>query len=392
MVMQTKTAGPGRFADFDLSSVPSPCFVTDLARLEENLVVLKDVAEKSGAQILTALKAFSMWSTAPLVSRYLAGACASGLYEAKLARTRYVRTPAEGLVSCFAPAYKPEDMDELAGLCDHIIFNSPQQIDRFAQQAKAGGVEIGLRVNPCLPLGEVEKYDPGAPRSRLGLPLSQIEDHHFDLISGLHIHSLCEQGFAELDQIIQLIIPLLDRAQGRLSWLNLGGGHMITAPDYDREGLISCLARLKQTYQLDIYLEPGTAIAFDAGILVGEVLDVIDNHGPVAILDISATCHMPDVLEAPYRPGLLAEPDTGPVVRLGGPSCLAGDVIGDYRFACLPQVGQRLAFLDQAHYSMVKTTMFNGVPLPAMALWDSRTNALKIIREFTYQDFENRLS
>ena len=392
MVMQTKTTGPGRFTDFDLAAVPSPCFVTDLARLEDNLAVLKDVADQSGAQILTALKAFSLWSTAPLVSHYLAGACASGLYEARLARTRYTPGPGGGLVSCFAPAYKPEDMDELSQICDHIIFNSPQQLDRFAGQARAGGAELGLRLNPGLVLGEVEKYDPSAPRSRLGLPLDQLADHHFDQISGLHVHSLCEQGFAELDQIIDRIRPALARAQGRLSWLNLGGGHMLTAPDYDRDGLVARLIELKQSYQLDIYLEPGTAIAFDAGILVGEVLDLIDNDGPVAILDISATCHMPDVLEAPYRPGLLAEADSGPLVRLGGPSCLAGDVIGDYRFARLPEPGQRLAFLDQAHYSMVKTTMFNGVPLPSMALWDSRTGALQVTREFSYADFESRLS
>ena len=390
--MQTKTAGPGRFASFDLTAVPSPSFVTDLASLEENLAVLKQVADQSGAQILTALKAFSLWSAAPLVSRYLNGACASGLYEARLARAHYVRSADAGIVSCFAPAYKPQEIAELADICDHIIFNSPQQIVRFAAQACAGGAEIGLRINPGLPLGEVEKYDPSAPRSRLGLPINQLDDDLFNHISGLHIHSLCEQGFEELARLVEVIRPLLDRADGRLSWLNLGGGHMITAPDYDRAGLVACLTDLRQTYQLDIYLEPGTAIAFDAGILVGEVLDVMDNDGPVAILDISATCHMPDVLEAPYRPGLLAESETGPLVRLGGPSCLAGDVIGDYRFDQIPVPGQRLAFLDQAHYSMVKTTMFNGVPLPALALWDSRSGDLSLVREFSYADFESRLS
>ena len=388
-MMQTKTAGPGSFLGFDLSSVPSPCFVTDLARLEDNLRLLNAVTEASGAHILTALKAFSLWSTAPLVSRYLAGACASGLYEARLARAHY-----SGLLSCFAPAYKTEEMDELAGLCDHIIFNTPQQISRFAGQATAKGAELGLRVNPCLPQGEVEKYDPAAPRSRLGTPVSQLADYQFDQISGLHIHSLCEQGFSELANVISVVKPLLDRAGGRLSWLNLGGGHMITAPDYDREALIKCLSDLKQRYDLDIYLEPGTAIAFDAGILVGEVMDIMENDGPIAILDISATCHMPDVLEAPYRPALLAEADTGTgvLVRLGGPSCLAGDVIGDYWFEHLPVPGQRLAFLDQAHYSMVKTTTFNGVPLPALALWDSRTDMLQLQKQFSYEDFEGRLS
>ena len=389
MMMQTKTAGPGSFLGFDLSSVPSPCFVTDLARLEDNLRLLNAVTEASGAHILTALKAFSLWSTAPLVSRYLAGACASGLYEARLARAHY-----SGLLSCFAPAYKTDEMDELAGLCDHIIFNTPQQISRFAGQATAQGAELGLRVNPCLAQGEVEKYDPAAPRSRLGTPVSQLADYHFDQISGLHIHSLCEQGFSELTNVISVVKPLLDRVGGRLSWLNLGGGHMITAPDYDREALINCLCDLKQRYDLDIYLEPGTAIAFDAGILVGEVMDIMENDGPIAILDISATCHMPDVLEAPYRPALLAEADTGTgvLVRLGGPSCLAGDVIGDYWFDHLPVPGQRLAFLDQAHYSMVKTTTFNGVPLPALALWDSRTDMLQLQKQFSYEDFEGRLS
>jgi len=389
MMMQTKTAGPGSFSGFDLSSVPSPCFVTDMARLEDNLRLLSAVTEASGAHILTALKAFSLWSTAPLVSRYLAGACASGLYEARLARAHY-----SGLLSCFAPAYKTNEMDELAGLCDHIIFNTPQQISRFAGQATAQGAELGLRVNPCLPQGEVEKYDPAAPRSRLGTPVSQLADYHFDQISGLHIHSLCEQGFSELANVISVVKPLLDRAGGRLSWLNLGGGHMITAPDYDREALINCLCDLKQRYDLDIYLEPGTAIAFDAGILVGEVMDIMENDGPIAILDISATCHMPDVLEAPYRPALLGEADTGTgvLVRLGGPSCLAGDVIGDYWFEHLPVPGQRLAFLDQAHYSMVKTTTFNGVPLPALALWDSRTDSLQLQKQFSYEDFEGRLS
>ena len=389
MMMRTKTAGPGSFSGFDLSSVPSPCFVTDMARLEDNLRLLNAVTEASGARILTALKAFSLWSTAPLVSRYLAGTCASGLYEARLARAHY-----SGLLSCFAPAYKTDEMDELAGLCDHIIFNTPQQISRFANQATAQGAELGLRVNPCLPQGEVEKYDPAAPRSRLGTPVSQLADYHFDQISGLHIHSLCEQGFSELANVISVVKPLLDRAGGRLSWLNLGGGHMITAPDYDREALINCLCDLKQRYDLDIYLEPGTAIAFDAGILVGEVMDIMENDGPIAILDISATCHMPDVLEAPYRPALLAEADTGTgvLVRLGGPSCLAGDVIGDYWFDHLPVPGQRLAFLDQAHYSMVKTTTFNGVPLPALALWDSRTDSLQLQKQFSYEDFEGRLS
>ena len=271
--------------------MPSPCFVTDLARLEDNLRLLNAVTEASGAHILTALKAFSLWSTAPLVSRYLAGACASGLYEARLARAHY-----SGLLSCFAPAYKTDEMDELAGLCDHIIFNTPQQISRFAGQATAQGAELGLGESLSA-AGEVEKYDPAAPRSRLGTPVSQLADYHFDQISGLHIHSLCEQGFSELANVIS--VSQTASGQGwRPAVLAQFGGAYDHSPDYDREALINCLCDLKQRYDLDIYLEPGTAIAFDAGILVGEVMDIMENDGPIAILDISATCHMPDVLEA----------------------------------------------------------------------------------------------
>jgi len=387
MVMQTKSAGAGAFAQFDLSRVDSPAFVVDTARLEDNLAVLSALAQASGARILTALKAFSFWAAAPLVSRYLDGACASGLYEARLARTRY-----GGIVSVFSPAYRPADIDELAMLCDHVIFNSLAQLDRFAAPVRSRGKDIALRINPQTPLGEVLTYDPSAPGSRLGIPVSQFDPAMLEAVDGLHIHNLCEQGFEALQASMAAIQPVLEMAGGRLKWLNMGGGHMITAPDYDRSGLAALIKEYRTRYDLEIFLEPGMAVAFDAGILVGEILDVMENDGLNAIVDISATCHMPDVLEAPYRPALLGEAREGIEVRFGGPSCLAGDVIGRYRLDQKPAPGQRIAFLDQAHYSMVKTTTFNGVPLPSIYLWDARTDTLKLVRKFSYDDFEGRLS
>ena len=386
-MMETKTDGPGRFASLDLTRLPSPCFVVDEVRLEENLACLQQVAKDSGAQILAALKAFSMWELADLTSHYLAGCCASGLWEAQLARAHY-----GGLLSTFSPAYRETEIDQIADLSDHVIFNSPAQLSRFAERARAKGAGIGLRINPELPLGEVAKYDPSAAGSRLGLPLSHWQADLTDQIDGLHMHSLCEQGLAPLQQLTDQMADLFTAIAGKLSWINLGGGHLITRPDYDRAGLIALLKQLADQTGAQILLEPGTAIAFDAGILVGEVLDVMDNDGPVAILDISATCHMPDVLEAPYRPALMQEVRQGIKTRLGGPSCLAGDVIGDYQLAGRPPPGTRLAFLDQAHYSMVKTTTFNGVHLPALAVWNSRTDALRIVRQFTFDDFATRLS
>jgi carboxynorspermidine decarboxylase len=387
MVMQTKSAGPGRFGRFDLDRVSGPAFVIDTAKLEENLQILSDIARQSDARILTALKAFSLWSVAPLVSRYLDGACASGLYEAQLAQKYY-----DGLISVFSPAYHPADIEQIAEYCGHVIFNSATQLSRFGPIIRAAGSQIGLRINPETPLGEVARYDPSATGSRLGIPVCQFDHALMDEIDGLHIHNLCEQGLDALQKTIEAILPILEASKGRLRWVNLGGGHMITSPDYDRSGLIGLLSDLRRHSGADIFLEPGTAIAFDAGILVGEVLDVMENDGLNAIVNLSATCHMPDVLEAPYRPALLDEAQEGVQVRFGGPSCLAGDVIGQYCLAEPPVIGQKIAFLDQAHYSMVKTTMFNGVPLPSIYLWNSDTDQLDLIRQFSFADFEGRLS
>ncbi len=397
--METRAGDPGAFAQFDLHRVDSPAFVVDVAKLRANLSILADVRDRAGIKMLAALKAFSMWSVAPIIGEYLDGVCTSGLWEARLASEFY-----DGEIATYSAAYKPDDMAEVLRLSDHVIFNSPQQIIRCSaiiEDARARGerFDIGLRINPLHPEGEVPRYDPCAPHSRLGFPIDQLTEEHIELVDGLHMHTLCEQDFEPLARTWDAAFDHLEPFFGQFKWINLGGGHHITRADYQRDELVQFLLDLQEDTGAEVYLEPGEAVALDAGILVGTILDAHDNGMPVAITDISATCHMPDVLEAPYRPALLGElphDDTiahaDGTVRLGGPSCLAGDVIGDYRlsFACDP--GQRFAFLDQAHYSMVKTTTFNGVPLPSIWLWDSETDALECVKQFGYQDFRDRLS
>lgn len=400
--METRAGDPGAFAQFDLTRVDSPAFVVDAARLRANLRILQDVGERSGAKVLAALKAFSMWSTAPIVGEYLDGVCTSGLWEARLASEFY-----DGEITTYCAAYKAEDLPEILRLSDHVIFNSPGQIERLwpiIEAARAGGddFDIGLRINPLHAEGEVPRYDPCAPHSRLGFPIDQLTDEHMAMINGIHMHTLCEQDFEPLARTWDKVFDYLEPFFGTFDWINLGGGHHITRADYQREELIAFLADVADDTGAQVYIEPGEAVALDAGILVGTILDVGWNGIPVAITDISATCHMPDVIEAPYRPAMLGEGaspsdelmDEGPGerVRLGGPSCLAGDVIGDYTLPVPAEPGSRFAFLDQAHYSMVKTTTFNGVPLPSIWLWDSETDALECIRRFDYEDFRNRLS
>lgn len=386
-LMTTQAGDPGAFQTFDLTRVPSPCFVVDEAALTRNLTLLREVADKSGAKVLAALKAFSMFSTAPLVSKYLDGTCASGIFEARLAREEYT-----GDVATFCAGYKDTDIDQIIALSDHVIFNSLAQKDRHLAKCQAAGVAVGLRINPEYSVGEVAKYDPAAPCSRLGVPISQLSQSALEGVDGLHLHVLCEQGVDPLLHVWSAIEFKLIPYYDQLKWINFGGGHHITRADYNRDVLIHLLKDIRQKYDLDVMIEPGEAVALDAGILVGEILDTFTNGMEIAITDISATCHMPDVIEAPYRPALLGESQEGSTYRLGGPSCLAGDVIGDYTWPQPLKVGQRFAFLDQAHYSMVKTNTFNGVPLPAIALWNSNTDELRIIREFSYSDFKERLS
>jgi len=397
--MQTKAGDPGAFAHFDLSRVDSPAFVVDAAKLRANCRVLADVRDAAAAdgadiKVFAALKAFSMWSAAPIIGEYLDGVSTSGLWEARLASEFY-----DGEIATYSAAFKPEELEEICRLSDHVIFNSPFQHDRarlILEHAAASGanVSVGLRINPQVPTGEVAKYDPSAPGSRLGFPLDQLTEEHMEGVEGIHFHNLCEQDFEPLkatwDRVFDVIEPYFDQ----LKWINMGGGHHITRADYQREELVEFLKDAAEDTGCQIILEPGEAVALDAGILVGTLLDTMFNEVPVGITDISATCHMPDVLEAPYRPAMLgeiADEDMIPI-RLGGPSCLAGDVIGDYILPVPAEPGARFAFLDQAHYSMVKTNTFNGVALPSIWMWDSETDTLDCIKRFDYADFRDRLS
>ncbi|MFC4292146.1 carboxynorspermidine decarboxylase [Sphingorhabdus arenilitoris] len=390
--METKAGDPAAFAHFDLSRVDSPAFVVDAAKLRANCQILADIGDAAGIKVLAAMKAFSMWSAAPILGEYLDGVCTSGLWEARLASEFY-----DGEIATYSAAYKPEELEEICRLSDHVIFNTPMQHHRAAlilEQARAAGqtFDIGLRINPQHPTGEVAKYDPSSPGSRLGFPVDQLTEEHMVGVNGIHFHNLCEQDLEPLkatwDRVFDFIEPYFDQ----LDWINLGGGHHITRADYQRDELVEFLSDVKEDTGCEIYLEPGEAVALDAGILVGTILDTFRNDIPVAITDLSATCHMPDVIEAPYRPAMLHEASKGEPVRLGGPSCLAGDVIGDYVLPVPCEAGARFAFLDQAHYSMVKTNTFNGVPLPSIWLWDSDTDDLQCVKRFDWTEFRNRLS
>jgi len=383
------------FKTFDPGRVPSPCFVVDEVAIERNLQILHDVEQRSGAKVLIALKAFSMFSMAPLVMRYLSGACASGLLEARLGKEEYGKE-----VHVFSAAFTRPHLQEILKIADHIVFNTWSQWQRFQPEIKAAqqqrpGLEFGLRINPRHSEGAVPLYDPCAPGSRLGTPIDQLLHKDLTGINGLHFHTLCEQNFAPLARTLDAVEHQCPQLLHEMKWVNFGGGHHITHPDYDVEALIERIKRFSDKYQVQVYLEPGEAIAIRSGVLVSEVLDLMENEASIAILDTSATCHMPDTLEMPYRAHIFNSGAAGQYAhtyRLGGLSCLAGDVMGDYSFDQPLQVGQRLLFDDMAHYTMVKTTTFNGVPLPALAIWNSSTNNLRIVREFGYEDFRNRLS
>ncbi len=383
------------FANFDAGRVPSPCFVVDRAAVERNLRILAQVQSSSGAKILGALKAFSLWRLGPLVSSYLSGTCASGLHEAQLGAEHY-----GGETHVFSAAYTEADLREILGFAHHVVFNSFGQWQRFQPLVKAARqqrpeLEFGLRINPEHSEGTVPIYDPCAPCSRLGIPVSQFSGQSLEGISGLHFHTLCEQDVPPLQRTLKVVEEKFGHLLPRMQWVNFGGGHHITRDDYQIDDLIALIRDFAARHQVQVYLEPGEAIAIHTGILVAEVLDISWNGMSQAILDTSATCHMPDILEMPYRPQILDAGDANQYAhryRLGGMTCLAGDVIGDYSFAQPLQVGQRLMFDDMSHYTMVKTSTFNGIKLPAIALWDSRTDELEVIREFGYADFKQRLS
>jgi carboxynorspermidine decarboxylase len=389
-MLQTMGGNPRNFHELDLYSLPSPCFVIDKKALRSNLEVLQKLKFETNVKILIALKAFSTLSLAPLISEYLDGCCSSGLYETKLA-AKYFR----GEVSTFSPAFKSSEFEEIASLSNHVIFNSLNQFNNFYNIAKKSKKEVGIRVNPLYSEVTNSKYNSAGVCSRLGIHINDLKKIDIEKIDGIHFHSLCEQNFQPLqntwDQIKNTIIPL----SKKLKWINLGGGHHITREDYELGKLKSFLKKISVETNCQIYIEPGEAVVLDSGVLIGEIVDFFKPNNRLspymAITDISATSHIPDVLEAPYRPALLNEAREGYEVVLGGPSCLAGDVIGKYKFKNLPLIGNRIALLDQAHYTMVKTSFFNGIKLPSIALWDSETDDIDVIKQFSYKDFENKL-
>lgn len=389
------------FTHFNPACVPSPCFVIDKAAVEDNLQILNRVQRESGAKVLAALKAFSCWELAPLYREYLSGTCASGLHEARLGREEY-----GGEVHCYSAAYKEAELIEILKVADHVVFNSFSQWARFkslalSAQKQRPELEFGIRINPEHSEGEVALYDPCAPCSRMGVPIAQFEQALHDDpslltgISGLHFHTLCQQDLPPLARTLVATEEKFGRYFPQLKWINFGGGHHISREDYQVDELIALIQSFMSRHQLQVYLEPGEAVAIRSGVLVAEVLDITWNTMAQAILDTSATCHMPDVLEMPYRADILGAGmpnEFAHTYRLGGMTCLAGDVIGDYSFTQPLHIGQRLMFDDMAHYTMVKTTTFNGINLPAIAVWDSRTNELHLVREFGYGDFKQRLS
>lgn len=378
-----------------METIPTPAYVLDEGKLIKNLEILCKVQERTGCRILLAQKAFSMFCEYPLIGKYLSGTTASGLYEARLG---YEEMGKENHI--FSPAYRESEMEEIAEICDHVIFNSFSQLKKFRKYCE-GKASVGLRINPeCSTQQDHAIYDPCAPGSRLGMTLKNFEHALLEEpkllegVEGLHFHTLCEQNSDDLERTLQAVEEKFGKYLKKMKWLNMGGGHHITRADYDIERLERCICHMQETYAVQIYLEPGEAIALNAGYLVTEVMDVVDNGIQTLILDTSAACHMPDVLEMPYRPPLAksGQPGEKPFTyRLSSLTCLAGDVIGDYSFDREIRPGDRLYFEDMAIYSMVKNNTFNGIALPSIAVMDEE-GVCRIVRQFGYSDFKERLS
>jgi carboxynorspermidine decarboxylase len=370
-----------------IEELQTPCYVIDKRQLEENLKILREVADEAGCKILLAQKAYSCYDTYPLIAKYLDGTTASGLFEARLG---YEKMGKENHI--FSPAYKEKEFDEIVQICDHILFNSIAQVNKFKDRLR--GRSAGLRINPeCSTQEGHAIYDPCAPGSRLGVTIKNFDESVLDVIDGLHFHTLCEQNSDDLVKTLSAVEEKFGRYLHRVKWLNFGGGHHITRKDYDRKTLIEQIQRVKKKYGVEVYVEPGEAIALNAGYLVTEVLEKVDNGITTLILDASAACHMPDVLEMPYRPPLRDGflPEEKPFCyRLSSVTCLAGDVIGDYSFEKEVHIGDKLYFEDMAIYSMVKNNTFNGMPLPSIALMDEEGEC-EVIKEFGYMDFAQRL-
>lgn len=365
----------------------TPCYVIMESEMKKNLQILQEIRQQSGCKILLAQKAFSMYSCYPLIGEYLDGTTASGLYEAKLGKECMGKEN-----HIFSPAYREDEFEEVLANCEHLVFNSFSQLERFGERAAKAGKSVGIRVNPeCSTQGEHAIYDPCAPGSRLGILVSEFPETLPSYVEGLHFHTLCEQNADALEITLKAVEEKFGKWMKQLKWVNFGGGHHITRADYDRELLISCVRRIQDTYNVQVYLEPGEAVALNAGHLITTVEDIV--HNDIAVLDVSAACHMPDVIEMPYRPPLF---DSGEAKEkeytylLGGPTCLAGDVIGSYSFDQPLKVGDRLTFGDMAIYTTVKNNTFNGMRLPDI-VWEHESGECEIVKSFGYEDFKCRL-
>lgn len=375
------------------TKIPSPAFVLDESLLRKNLKLIKEVQVKAGVEIILAFKGFAMWGTFPLVREYIKGATASSLFEARLCYEEM-----QALAHTYSPAYKAEEFEALTRYSQHIVFNSVEQFRQYYPETLKADHKIscGLRINPEQSDVETDLYNPSSPASRLGITQAQFPDELPDGVEGLHFHVLCESTSYSLEKVLKAVENRFGKYLDQLKWINMGGGHLMTRKGYDTEHLIKILKKFKEKYNIHVILEPGSAFAWDTGILMSQVLDVVENGGiKTAILDVSFTAHMPDTLEMPYRPNIVGakDPDleSKHIYRLGGNSCLAGDYMDPYAFDKPLKTGDRIIFKDMIHYTLVKTTMFNGVNHPSIGIW-KENNTLKIVREFKYEDYKNRLS
>ena len=391
-----------KYIDIDITNLPTPSFLVDERLLKRNLKILKDVKDRTGCKILLAQKGFSMFYFYPLIGHYLDGTTASSLFEAKLGyeemEKKFTKKKLETHI--FNPSYRDDEFDEILDITNHIVFNSFAQWNKFKgrvqEKIKATGKHIscGLRVNPEFSEVETEIYNPAGRYSRFGVTIENFKEDELGGLEGLHFHALCEQNSDALENVLKVFEEKFGKYLHGMKWVNFGGGHHVTRKDYDVEKLIKCINHIKETYNVQVYLEPGEAVALNTGFLVSEVLDITKNEMDILLLDTSASCHMPDVIEMPYRPFIFGSGlpnEKKYTYRLGGPTCLAGDIVGDYSFDEPVKVGDKLIFTDMAHYSMVKTNTFNGINLPSIAVYTEK-DGLKVIRTFKYEDFKNRLS
>lgn len=377
--------------DIDISSLPTPSYIVDERLLIKNLEKLKSIIDKTGCRILLAQKGFSMFYFYPLIKKYLNGTTASSLYEARLGFEEMGNE-----THIFNPSYREDEIDEILSMVDHIVFNLFNQWSKYKNIVKSHErtISCGLRVNPEYSSVETEIYNPTGKFSRFGVTRVNFKEDELDGIDGLHFHALCEQNSDALEATLVAFEEKFGQYLHGMKWVNFGGGHHITRDDYDVEKLINCINHIKNKYNVEVYLEPGEAVALNTGFLVTEVLDTIYNEMDILLVDTSAACHMPDVIEMPYRPFIINSGipnEKAYTYKLGGPTCLAGDVIGDYSFDNPINIGDKLIFTDMAHYSMVKNNTFNGINLPAIAVYTEK-DGVKVIRSFKYEDFRNRLS